>query len=135
MPPLLFCQISTQEHQEVTTTTKITVAPTMPLSKPRGRGRPPKQKNFGTEAELSTKGGQKLTRAVGFAEQRNFKEVQLGSNPPTTRNEEHPIDASTTREPKSDEIYLNSSPSIKNQEPAVQQARSLQQEVRVLFAR
>ena len=132
MPPLLFCQISTQEHQEVTTTTKITVAPTMPLSKPRGRGRPPKQKNFGTEAD---KKGQKLTRAVGFAEQRNFKEVQLGSNPPTTRNEEHPIDASTTRQQKSNEIQLHSNPSIKNEDLAVQQARSLQQEVQVLFAR
>ena len=115
-----------------TTTTmpsKMTVAATMPLSKPRGRGRPPKQKNFGTEAELSTIGGQKLTGAVGFAEQRNFKEVQLGSNPSTTRNEEQPIDASST------EIQLHSSRSIRNEDLAVQQARSLQQEVRVLFAR
>ena len=108
---------------------KTIAATTMPLSKPRGRGRPPKQKNFGTEAELSTKGGQKFTRAVGFAEQRNFKVVQLGSDPPTTRDEEHMIDASST------EIQLHSNPSIKNEDLAVQQARSLQQEVQVLFAR
>ena len=114
---------------------KIIAAPTMPLSKPRGRGRPPKQKNYGTEAELSTKGGQKLTRAVGFAEQRNFKEVQLGANPPTTRDEEHPIDASTPQQRKSDEIHLPSSRSVRNEDLAVQRARSLQQEVRVLFAR
>ena len=76
-----------------------------------------------------------MTRAVGFAEQRNFKEVQLGANPPTTRDEEHAIDASSIRQQKSDEIDLPSSRSIRNEDLAVQHARSLQQEVRVLFAR